>query len=101
MSVTIHQQPEVTRPDLVWDKEVPGLCIRAYGNGEKSFIFVYRWDNRQRFAQIGTFQTWSLEQARRWAKELRAAIDRGDDPEPYNRERQEIAKRDRQKFKAV
>jgi hypothetical protein len=37
-----------TQPDLVWDNEVPGLCVRVHGNGEKSFIFVYRSDNRQR-----------------------------------------------------
>ena len=37
-----------------------------------------------------TSQTWSLEGAHRWAKLLRAAIDRGDDPEPYNRERKRL-----------
>jgi hypothetical protein len=43
-----------TRPDLVWDNEVPGLCVRVHGNGEKSFIFVYRRDNRQHLVRIGT-----------------------------------------------
>jgi hypothetical protein len=79
-----------TRPDLVWDNEAPGLCVRVHGNGEKSFIFVYRRDNRQRFVRIGTTPRWSLEGARRWAKELRLAVDRGHDPELYNRERQKI-----------
>ena len=59
-----------TRPDLVWDNEMPGLCVRVYGSGKKSFIFVYRRDNRQRFVRIGTTPRWSLEGARRWAKEL-------------------------------
>jgi hypothetical protein len=79
-----------TRPDLVWDNEVPGLCVRVHGNGEKSFIFVYRSDNRQRFVRIGTSPRWSLEGARRWAKELRSAVDQGHDPEFYNSERQKI-----------
>src|SRR6516225_3517937 len=79
-----------TRPDLVWDNEMPGLCVRVYGSGEKSFIFVYRRDNRQRFIRIGTTPRWSFEGARRWAKELRSAIDRGHDPELYNHERQKI-----------
>ncbi len=83
------------RPDLVWDAEAPGLCVRVYGNGEKSFVFVYRRDDRQRFVRIGTTPRWSLEGAHRWAKELRSAVDRGDDPEDYNRERQEIANRER------
>jgi hypothetical protein len=79
-----------TRPDLVWDNEVPGLCVRVYGNGEKSFIFVYRRDDRQRFVRIGTTPRWSFEGARRWAKELRSALDQGHDPELYNCERQKI-----------
>ena len=79
-----------TRPDLVWDNEMPGLCVRVYGSGKKSFIFVYRRDNRQRFVRIGTTPRWSLKGARRWTKELRLAVERGHDPEFYNRERQKI-----------
>jgi Arm DNA-binding domain len=79
-----------TRPDLVLDNEVPGLCVRVHGNGEKSFIFVYRRDNRQHFVRIGTTPRWSPEGARRWAKELRSAVDQGHDPELYNGERQKI-----------
>jgi Arm DNA-binding domain len=79
-----------TRPDLVWDNEVPGLCVRLHGNGEKSFIFVYRSDNRQRFVRIGTSPRWSLGGARRWAKELSSAVDQGHDPQLYNREPQKI-----------
>ena len=76
-----------TRPDLVWDNEAPGLCVRLLGNGEKSFIFVYRRDNRQRFVSIGNRPKRSLEAARKRAKELRAVIDQGGDPEIYNQER--------------
>jgi hypothetical protein len=79
-----------TRPDLVWDDEVPGLCVRVHGSGEKSFIFVYRRDNRQHFVRIGATPRWSLEGARRWAKELRSAVDQGHDPQLYNREPQKI-----------
>ena len=89
------------RPDLVWDNEAPGLCVRVCGNGAKSFIFVYRRDDRQRFIRIGTTPVWSRRGARRWAKELRSAVDRGDDPEDYDRERQEIANRERQTFEPV
>jgi hypothetical protein len=84
------EQTEI-RPDLAWDAEAPGLCVRVYGNGEKSFVFVYRRDDRQRFVRIGTTPRRSLEGARRWAKELRSAVERGEDPEHYNPERQEIA----------
>jgi Arm DNA-binding domain len=80
----------LTRPDLVWDSEVPGLCVRVHGNGGKAFIFVYRRDNRQRFVRVGTTPRWSIDGARRWAKQLRSAADEGHDPELYNRERQNI-----------
>ena len=82
------------RPDLVWDNEARGLCVRVHGNGAQSFIFVYRHDGRQRFVRIGTTPRWSVEGARRWAKKLRSAVERGDDPEDYNRERQKIANRE-------
>jgi len=87
---TDHREIAETRPDLVWDNEAPGLCVRVHGNGEKSFVFVYRADHRQRFVKIGTTPRWSVNGARRWAKELRFAVDRGHDPEFYNRERQKI-----------
>jgi hypothetical protein len=90
MSVTTHQQPEVTRPNLVWDDEAPGLCVRVLGNGEKSFIVVYRRDNRQRFVRIGKSPMRSLEAARKRAKELQAVIEQGGDPDIYNQERDRV-----------
>ncbi len=90
-----------TQPELVWDNEVLGLCVRVQGNSAHSFIFVYRRNGRQRFVRIGTTPRWSLGGARRWAKELRSAVDRGDDPEDYNRERQKIADRERTKIEPV
>jgi hypothetical protein len=80
------EQPE-KRPDLVWDAEARGLCVRVYGDGSKSFIFMYRTDDRQRFFRIGNTPMWSLEAARERAKELRAVVDQGRDPASYNRER--------------
>jgi len=79
-----------TRSDLVWDKEAPGLCVRVYGNGAKSFLFVYRIKDSQRFLRIGKTPKWSPAAARNWAKELRAIVDQGGDPEGYNRERQKV-----------
>jgi Arm domain-containing DNA-binding protein len=70
------------RPNLIWDDEVRGLCIRAYGDGSKSFIFVYRIGDRQRFLRIGRSPEWSLKAARIRAKELRWIVDQGRDPDP-------------------
>jgi hypothetical protein len=84
---------EVTekRPDLIWDDEAHGLCIRVYGDGSKSFIFVYRIEDRQRFIRIGRSPRWSLEGARTRAKEVRSIIDQGRDPAGEKLEDSKIA----------
>jgi hypothetical protein len=68
------------QPDLIWDDEARGLCLRLYGDGAKSFIFVYCNDGHQRFIRIGRSPVWSLEAARVKAKELRSIVDQGHDP---------------------
>jgi Arm DNA-binding domain len=84
---------EVTekRSDLIWDDEAHGLCIRVYGDGSKSFIFVYRIEDRQRFIRIGRSPRWSLGGARTRAKELRSIIDQGRDPAGEKLEDSKIA----------
>jgi hypothetical protein len=73
------EEPE-PRPDLVWDDQVCGLCVRVYSNGSQSFLFVYRINDHQRFIKIGKSPVWSLEAARKRATKLRAVVDEGDDP---------------------
>ncbi len=80
-----------TWPDLMWDEEAPGLCIRAYSDGSKSFIFVYRIGDRQRFLRIGRSPDWSLKAARNRAKELRSIVDQGRDPATDERDRRGIS----------
>jgi hypothetical protein len=74
-----------TRPDLLWDDQVRGLCVRVYRDGSKSFIFVYRIDHRQQFTRIGKTPVWSLEAARDRAKKLASILNQGDDPARYQK----------------
>jgi hypothetical protein len=74
------------RPDLVWDAEAPGLCVRFYRDGATSFIFVYRLNDRQHFIRIGATPVWSLEAARDSAKKLRSIFDQGGDPARYHKQ---------------
>jgi len=62
------------------------LCVRVYGDGSKSFIFVYRIDDHQCFIRIGKTPVWSLEAARKRVKKLRAVVDQGGDAASHNRE---------------
>ena len=71
------------RPDLLWDHEAHGLCIRVCGDGSQSFIFVYRLEDRQRFIRIGRTPVWSLKAARKRATSLRAMVDQGQDLADY------------------
>jgi Arm DNA-binding domain len=79
------EEPE-PQPDLVWDDQVRGLCVRIFGNGSKSFFFVYRINDRQHFIRIGKTPVWSLEAAQKRARKLRAIVDEGHDPASYFRE---------------
>jgi Arm DNA-binding domain len=73
--------PDLTAgADLLWDDEARGLCLRVYGDGSKSFIFVYCIHGHQRFIRIGQSPAWSLEAARMRTQELRAIVDQGHDP---------------------
>jgi hypothetical protein len=62
-----------------------GLCVRVYGDGSQSFIFVYRIGDRQHFIRIGKTPIWSLEAARDRAKKLRSILNEGDDPAYYHK----------------
>ena len=71
------------RPDLLWDAEARGLCLRVCGDGSKSFIFVYRVrrpsalsQNRQRL-QCGRSRQPEIGR-KNWApSSTRAATQRG------------------------
>jgi integrase len=75
-----------TNAPLQWDAKVPGLCLRSYDGGTKSFLFIYRIHGRERRLTIGQFPTWSIEAARERAKELRRIVDQGRDPQEEKRE---------------
>ncbi len=85
----------VARPDLIWDDEARGLCVRTYSDGSKSFVFVYRIGDRQRYIRIGSSHEWSLKAARNRAKELRSIVDQGRDPATDERDRRGMGVVDR------
>jgi hypothetical protein len=57
--------------------ERAAFAVRVYREGAKSFIFVYRLNDRQHFIRIGKTPLWSLEAAREMAKKLRSILDQG------------------------
>lgn len=75
----------------LWDSEVKGFGIRVYATGSRAFFLNYRTEGRERRFTIGEYGTWSVDAARRRAKELRKEVDMGEDPAQQKRERRDAA----------
>jgi hypothetical protein len=80
---------------LLRDTEVAGFGIRVQAatrqscEGKRTFYFNYHAHGVERRITIGHFGPWTCEAARERAKELRKAVDRGEDPALERRERRE------------
>lgn len=67
-----------------WDSGVggvPGLVFHLAPTGRRTWFLVYQIDRRRRRFRIGEFPDLSLAKARQRARDLRAAIARGSDPQ--------------------
>ena len=56
---------------LHFDSEVSGLAVRIYPSGQKSFVFDWRENHRQRRKTIGQFPAWTIGKARTHASRAR------------------------------
>ncbi len=64
-----------------FDLELRGFHVRVFASGRRSYRFKFSVDGRQRVATIGGHGTsWTAEQARQEAEDLRCVADRGRDP---------------------
>lgn len=76
-------EPPAKGKRIIYDshRDAPrGFGLRITAAGTKAFILRYQRANRDRIATIGTYPTWSPKAARERARELRQAIDQGQDP---------------------
>ena len=65
---------------LVWDRDIRGFGLRVYPSGKKTYLTQYRSGRRTRRVTIGQHGVLTAEQARIEAKQLLAAVARGEDP---------------------
>lgn len=65
---------------ITYDVEVAGFGIRITAAGAKAFVLNYRLAGRERRYTIGSYPDWSVAAARERAKELKRAVDLGEDP---------------------
>ncbi len=79
--VTTRRGRTVETRDVRWDSEVPGLGVRLYPSGGKTFVFSYRVRGRKRLMTLGRFGAdHTLEQARARARKRRVEAQDGIDP---------------------
>ncbi len=64
----------------IFDTDVLGFAVRIHASGARTFTIDYRHAGRQRRMTIGRWPDWSVAIARERAKELRRAVDEGQDP---------------------
>jgi integrase len=65
---------------MLWDGDVKGFALRTTPGGAKSFVLDYRAEGRQRRITIGQYPDWTVQAARKTAKELKREVDHGRDP---------------------
>lgn len=74
-------EPPIKGSRSHFDGDPPGFGVRITANGVKTFIFDYRSRHAHRKFSIGQHPTWSLEAARKEARELKTVVDKGGDPQ--------------------
>jgi integrase len=72
--------PPMRGQTMVWDGEVKGFALRVTPGGAKAFVLDYRAEGRQRRMTLGQYPDWSVQAARKTAKELKREVDHGRDP---------------------
>lgn len=78
--VANHSCPPSQSQAFLWDSQVPGLGVRATPGGKKAYIFQAKLAGKTLRLPIGDPKTYTIDEARRQARELRHLIDQGRDP---------------------
>jgi integrase len=74
-------RPPATGEFKLWDQELRGFGLRVRAGGTRSYILQYRnAEGRTRRLTVGLCGRLTPEEARRMARQLLAAVERGEDP---------------------
>jgi integrase len=73
-------EPPASGNRIAYDDDLKGFGVRITASGARSFVLNYRASGRERRFTIGAPPSWTAAAARERAKELRRAVDRGEDP---------------------
>jgi integrase len=70
---------------FLWDDTQPGLGLRATPNGDPSYVFQGRYQDKTVRVTIGSPKAWTIPHAQDKARQLQREIDQGRDPRDVKR----------------
>ncbi len=79
--------PEGKKDAFLWDEKQPGLGLRAFASGKKTYIYQVWVNGKTHRAVIGPVETFDIEQARAEAKKLDALASQNISPAKVKREK--------------
>src|SRR6056297_1829205 len=77
---------ETNKPIYMWDGSIKGFGVKILPSGVKRYVFKYRSYGggrraAQRWMQLGTHGEMPFEKVREHARQVSAAVGRGEDPQ--------------------
>ncbi len=72
--------PDPNKRIEVWDALLPGFGVRVSIKGTKSFVLMYRFQNKLRRQTLGRYPLLSLADARQMAKDILLKVQKNEDP---------------------
>jgi len=77
---------EADKPLYLWDGSIKGFGVKILPSGAKRYVYKYRSygggrNAKQRWMQLGTHGEMPYEQVREHARQVSAAVGRGEDPQ--------------------
>lgn len=89
--------PPGKKQDFLRDTKAPGLRVRVTATGAKSFVFEAKLNRQTIRRTIGNVQVWTIEEARKEARELAVMMDRGTDPRQVDKDKADALAAEKQK----
>jgi len=85
--VSAFKCAEGKKDSFLWDEKQPGLGLRAFASGKKTYIYQVWVNGRTQRAVIGPVESFDIEEARAEAKKLDALASQNISPAKVKREK--------------